>query len=231
LLLTGIFIINNSWFFNRLSNSLTEVDTDQLISLIISGDYAAGDSAFQRRNSAGTPALLSDEWKASILRKWENMSIESRNQFIKAKNQNAADVGDIIRVWTLSEFQTVCRLNANIEGNLECELSGVTLTPTTFSIDRVINKSISGISGEYCNSHTLIMHKRLNDAKESGGWKVFATVETLELAKRNQGIIKPDHRIATTQILRIFLDSIRTFRNSAEFQNNLNRLSAARNSI
>jgi hypothetical protein len=209
---------------------LSEVDTDQLISLIISGDYAAGDSAFQRRNFAGTPALLSDEWEKAIEEKYEQMSVENRNTWIKAKNQNAADVEDI-RVWNLSEFQSVCRQNANIEGNLVSEVTGITLTPTTFAIDRVINQSIAGISGEYCNSHTLITHRRLNDAKESGGRKVFATVETLELAKQIQGIIETDHRISTTKILRNYLDSIRTFRNSTEFQNNMNRLSETRNSI
>lgn len=213
-----------------MSNSWSEVDTDQLIDLLINGYYAAGNAAFQRRNGAGSPALLSKAWEAAILQKWNSMSVEERNKFIKIKNPNAADVQDI-RVWKLPEFQILCRLNSNASGNLLCEVTGITLTPDTFGIDRVINGTVPGVSGEYRNEHCLIMHLRLNDAKESGGRKVFATVDTLEAEKRRLGIIEPDHRVATTYILRQHLDLIREFRNSSAYQTNMNSLAAARNSI
>ena len=68
-------------------------------------------------------------------------------------------------------------------GNLVDEVTGVELSPTDWNVDRAINAIVPGISGEYRNSHCIITHKRLNDIKESGGRKVFATVETLNVEK------------------------------------------------
>ena len=48
------------------------------------------------------------------------------------------------------------RLNAGV-----CEVSGVALDPEAFGVDRVTNEIVSGVSGEYRNSLTLIMHPRL----------------------------------------------------------------------
>ena len=96
------------------------------------------------------------------------------------------------------------------------------------SVD-LINGIVAGVSGEYRNEHCLIIHQRLNDAKESGGRKVFSNVEILEAEKKRLGIIEPDHRVATTLILRQHLDLIREFRNSSAYQTNMNRLAAARN--
>ncbi|TPX55906.1 hypothetical protein CcCBS67573_g09411 [Chytriomyces confervae] len=62
-----------------------------------------------------------------------------------------------------------------------CEVTGVELLPETWSMDRVINGIVAGVSGEYRNGHCLFMHKRLNDMKEADGRKVFASVETLTL--------------------------------------------------
>jgi hypothetical protein len=133
-------------------------------------------------------------------------------------------------VWTLPEFQRLIRLNANSAGNLVCEVTGAELTPSNWGVDRVINGIVPGVSGEYCKRHCLIMHQRLNDAKESGGRKVFASVETLELEKKRLDIIQPDNRVATQVILRNHLNLIRTFRHSQQFQENMNRLSTSRQS-
>jgi hypothetical protein len=84
------------------------------------------------------------------------------------------------------------RLNANSVGNLVCEVSGVELVPGAFGVDRVINGVLPGISGGYRNSHTLVIHPRLNDMKESGGRKVFASVETMNLEKHRRNIVEPD---------------------------------------
>jgi len=225
----GQTIVADTWFFNRLSNDLSETDTDALIASLLLGDYDDGDAAFSRRKGDMCPGRLSDEWERSIESKWRSMSVDNRNTWRKAKNANAPDVQDI-RVWTLPEFQRLIRLNANSAGNLVCEVTGAELTPSNWGVDRVINGIVPGVSGEYCNRHCLIMHQRLNDAKESGGIKVFASVETLELEKKRLGIIQPNNRVATQLILRNHLNLIRTFRHSQQFQENMNRLSTSRQS-
>ena len=219
----GQTIVADTWFFNRLSNDLPETDTDALTASLLLGDYTDGDAAFSRRNGDMCLSLMSNEWEMFIKRKWNSMAEEKRNRFIKAYNPNAQDVQDI-RVWTLPEFQKLCRLNANGDGNMVCEVTGMVLTPSNWGVDRVINGIVPGVSGEYCNRHCLIMHPRLNDAKESGGRIVFASVETLEVEKKRLGIIQPDNRVATQLILRNHLNLIRTFRHSQQFRKNMNRL-------
>ena len=71
--------------------------------------------------------------------------IERRNQFKKGYRPNAADLIDI-RIWTLPEFQRICRLNANVNGNLVDEVTGCELTPATFGIDRVVNGIVRDVS-------------------------------------------------------------------------------------
>ena len=228
----GQTLIADSWGFNRLSNVLTEVETDQVLDLLLAGDYADGNAAFARRNSdIQNPPRLSYEWEAAIEKKWVSMSVESRNQFKKAYNPKAADLADI-RFWGpnsgLPEFQRICRLNANVNGNLICEVSGVELTAEAFGIDRVINNIVSGVSGEYRRTHTIIIHPRLNDFKEGGGRKIFKSVETLEMEKFRLNITEQDHRISSILILRHYLDPIRTFRASQPFRDNVVRLSASK---
>ncbi|KAJ3018662.1 UNVERIFIED_CONTAM: hypothetical protein HDU68_011055, partial [Siphonaria sp. JEL0065] len=165
----GQTIIADSWGFNRLSNSLSENDTDRLLRELLAGDYAEGDAAFGRRNGGGEPGRLSKEWEASIERKWKEMSVENRNVWTQAKNLGRALLPDI-RFWGanggLAEFQVFCRHNANAKGNLVCEVTGIELSANYWSVDRVINGIVAGISGEYQNGHCLIMHERLNDFKE-----------------------------------------------------------------
>ncbi|KAI8617002.1 hypothetical protein BC830DRAFT_148153 [Chytriomyces sp. MP71] len=84
-------------------------------------------------------------------------------------------------------FQRYCRLNANAAGNHICELSGVELMPETWGIDSAINGFAADI-GYYRNDQILIVHTRLNDCKEAGGRKIFASVETLELEKQRRRI-------------------------------------------
>jgi hypothetical protein len=86
---------------------LDESATDELIDFLLSGNYALGDAAFQRRNSAGQrDGLLSQEWEQAIERKWKDMSVIERNRLIKVKNPRASDVPDI-RIWSLPEFQRI----------------------------------------------------------------------------------------------------------------------------
>jgi hypothetical protein len=47
----GQAIVADSWGLNRLSNVLNEVQTDQVLDLLLAGDYAHGDAVFVRRNS------------------------------------------------------------------------------------------------------------------------------------------------------------------------------------
>ena len=197
----GQTIVADSWAFNRLSNELDEAATDELIQFLLAGNYALGDAAFQRRNGSGQrTGLLSQEWEQAIVQKWNDMSVDNRNTWRRAFNQEHIDLPDI-RFWGpeggLKEFQRLMRLNANAEGNLVCEVSGVELVPEAFGVDRVINGVLPGISGEYRNSHTLVIHQRLNDMKESGGRKVFASVETMNLEKQRRNLVEPDDRIAT----------------------------------
>jgi hypothetical protein len=224
----GQTVVADSFAFNRLSNDLDEAATDALIEFLLAGDYSLGDTAFQRRNGAGQrDGLLSPEWEQGIVDKWNSMSVENRNQFTKAKNPNADDLPDI-RFWGpeggLQEFQRLMRLNANSVGNLVCEVSGVELVPGAFGVDRVINGVLPSISGEYRNSHTLVIHPRLNDMKESGGRKVFASVKTMNLEKHRRNIVEPDSRIATITILRDYLHHIRIFRSSQTYYFNQHRL-------
>jgi hypothetical protein len=217
-------IVADSWGFNRLSNVLSEVQTDRVLALLLSGDYADGNAAFSRRNSdVQDPPRLSDEWEASIEQKWRDTPNGWNNAINRGKT-----VGLNIWNWTLSEFQRFCRLNANVNGNLVCETSGCELTPKTFGIDRVINGIVKGVSGEYENDQIIITHQRLNDFKESGGRKIFKDVETLEMEKSRLNIIEQDHRLSTILILRSYLDPIRTFRSSQSFRNNMVRLAASK---
>ena len=133
----GQTIIADSWAFNRLSNELDEAATDELIEFILSGNYPLGDAAFQRRNGAGQrDGLLSQEWEEAIVQKFNGMLPESR---LHGYQRPLGIVLDDIRIWTLAEFQRLCRLNANSAGNLVDEVSGVELTPSSWGVDRVIN--------------------------------------------------------------------------------------------
>ena len=118
----------------------------------------------------------------------------------------------------------MCRLNANAAGNMVDEVTGLELAPTNWGVDRVINEIVPGVSGEYRSSHCIITHKRLNDMKESGGRKIFASVDTMNLEKHRRNLVEPDHRIATTIILRDYLDKIRLFRASNSYYFNQHRL-------
>ena len=60
--------------------------------------------------------------------------------------------------------------------------------------------------------------------KESGGRKVFATVETMNLEKQRRNLVEPDDRLATITILRDYLDHIRIFRASISYHFNMHRL-------
>ena len=71
------------------------------------------------------------------------------------------------------------------------------MTLADWSIDRVLNGIQVGVSGEYCSSQTLIVHRHINDMKESGGRKVFASVDTMNLEKQRRNLVEPDDRIAT----------------------------------
>jgi hypothetical protein len=55
----GQTIVADTWFFNRLSNDLSETDTDALIASLLLGGYDDGDAAFSRRNCDGCPGRLS----------------------------------------------------------------------------------------------------------------------------------------------------------------------------
>jgi hypothetical protein len=223
----GQTIIADTWGFNRLSNVLSEVETDQVLALLLAGNYSDGDAAFIRRNSdVPNPPQLSAEWEATIDYKWKNQSRLARYQ---GRPVGRFDDYPDIRFWGgFSEFQRLCRLNANVNGNLVCELSGIELTPDTWGVDRAINEIVAGFSGEYRNSHTIFMHQRLNDFKESGGRKIFKSVETLEIEKSRLNITEQDQRLSTILILRSYLDPIRTFRASHSFLDNMARLAAAK---
>lgn len=224
----GQTIISDSWAFNRLSNELDEDDTDALIEFLLAGNYAFGDAAFERRNGAGQrDGLLSQEWEQSIVQKWNSMSVEARTEKYNSRRTGPVDPNLIlpdIRIWTLAEFQRICRLNANAAGNLVDEITGVELTPSSWGVDRVINGIVPAVSGEYRNTHCIITHQRLNDMKESGGRKVFASVETLNLEKQRRNIVEQDDRLATIIILRDYLDHIRIFRSSDSYHYNMHRL-------
>ena len=219
----GQTIVADSWAF-KLSNELDESATDELIEVLLSGNYALGDAAFHRRNVAGQrTGLLSQEWEQAIVQKWNDMSTEERTRVWRLMRPNAA-ILDNIRIWTLAEFQRLCRLNANAAGNMMDEVSGVELSPDTWGVDRAINEIVPGVSGEYRNSHCIFLHKRLNDMKESGGRKVFASVDTLNLEKQRRNLVEPDDRLATITILRDYLDNIRIFRSSDSYHYNMHRL-------
>ncbi|KAJ3102447.1 hypothetical protein HK100_004366 [Physocladia obscura] len=139
-------IVADSWGFNRLSNSLSERATDNLLREILAGDYAEGDAAFQRRNGGGEPKMLSREWEETIERKWGSMSSEAKTQQYNSRRQGPIDPNYVfpdIRFWGLDgglpQFQRLCRLNANGNGNLVDEISGFELTPCNWGVDRVIN--------------------------------------------------------------------------------------------
>lgn len=126
---------------------------------ILAGDYADGDAAFERRNGGGEPRRLSEAWEASIEYKWKD--IVTKNAHVRG-----LVLGFDIRVVTLRQFQKLCRLNANDDGNLVDEISGMELTPENWGVDRSINGIVPGISGEYTNSQIIITHQRVNDMKE-----------------------------------------------------------------
>ncbi|KAJ3246009.1 hypothetical protein HDU78_008013 [Chytriomyces hyalinus] len=176
----GQTIVADSWGFNRLSNSL-------------------------RRNGDGERGRLSREWEEAIKVKFKDMSVERRTAYILLYNPTSRRTVPDIRIWTLTDFQRFCRRNANSDGNLVDEISGVELTPETFAVDRVINGTVAGLSGEYRNEHCLITHRRINDMKEADGRKVYATVETLTLEMQRRNINQVDFRIATQLIVRDFL--------------------------
>ncbi|KAJ3026340.1 UNVERIFIED_CONTAM: hypothetical protein HDU68_005844, partial [Siphonaria sp. JEL0065] len=148
------------------------------------------------------------------------MSVENRNVWRQAFNPNQAPYGDI-RIWGLREFQQFCRLNANENGNMVDEISGVELCPDNWCVDRVINGIVAAISGEYRNEHCLITHRRINDMKEADGRKVFATMETLRLKMQRRNMVQPDFRFATQLIIRDYLNQIRVFRNSEAYRDNM----------
>ncbi|KAJ3119624.1 hypothetical protein HK100_000221 [Physocladia obscura] len=225
----GQTIVADSWGFNRLSNPLSERLTDDLLRDILAGSYAEGDAAFIRRNEEGEPKKLSEAWEEAINVKFKDMSVERRTAYILLYNPTSRRTVSDIRIWTLTDFQRFCRRNANSDGNLVDEISGVELTPETFAVDRVINGTVAGLSGEYRNEHCLITHRRINDMKEADGRKVYATVETLTLEMQRRNINQVDFRIATQLIVRDFLDHIRIFRNSPAYQENMNKLEVKKN--
>lgn len=198
-----------------LSNDLSETDTTALVEYLLSGDASQGDAAFERRNSSGMRVgLLSADWESSIVLKWTQMDADNRNAWRRVKNPNASALPDI-RLWgpegDLPEFQRLMRLNASEAGNLVCEVTGVELSPQNWSVDRVINRIVPGVSGEYRNSHCLVMHARINDMKEAGGRKIFASVETIQLQKKRRNITQLDHRVATQIILRDYFRKMRLY--------------------
>jgi hypothetical protein len=105
------------------------------------------------------------------------------------------------------------------------EITGTELSTENWGIDRVINGIVPGVSGEYSD---LITHQRINDFKESGGRKIFKSVDTLELEKSRLNITEQDHRLSTILILRRYLDPIRSFRSSQTYRDNMARLAAAK---
>jgi hypothetical protein len=228
----GQTLIADSWGFNRLSNVLSEDETDRLLSLLLAGCYDDGNAAFARRNSdVQNPPRLSTVWEATIKAKWDSTSVEARTEKYNSRRTGILDPNftrDDIRIWTLPDFQRICRLNVNAKGNLVDEITGCELTPQTFGIDRVVNGIVRGLSGEYENNQIIITHQRLNDFKESGGRKIFKDVETLEMEKSRLNIIEQDHRLSTILILRQYLDPIRAFRASHSFLDNMARLEAAK---
>ena len=131
---------------------------------MLAGDYALGNDAFVRRNGDDlNPTHLSAAWEAAIEKKWDGMTPEARlHGYLRPHGIQLED----IRIWTLPEFQRLCRRNANAQENLVDEVTGCELTPDTWGVDRVVNGIVPGVSGEYRNSHTLITHPRLNDFKE-----------------------------------------------------------------
>ena len=211
---------------------MTEDETDTLLALLLAGDYADGDAAFARRNSdVQNPPRLSAEWEAAIKAKWDSTSVEARTQQYNSRRTGTTDptfVRDDIRIWSLPEFQRNCRLNANANGNLVDEVTGCELTPQKFGIDRVVNGIVRGVSGEYESSQIIITHQRLNDFKESGGRKIFKSLETLEIEKTRLNIRENDHRLSTILILRSYLDPIRSFRSSQAFRDNMAKLAEAK---
>ncbi len=218
----GQTIIADTWGFNRLSNVLSEVETDQILALLLAGCYADGDAAFARRNSdVQNPPRLSDEWEAVIDYKWKD--IVTKNSHVRG-----LAMGIDIRVVTIDNFRKLCRRNANSNGNLVDEITGMELSTFNWGIDRILNEIVPGISGQYENSQIIITHQRLNDFKESGGRKIFRDVETLEMEKSRLNITEHDHRISSILILRSYLDPIRTFRSSQPFRDNMARLAAAK---
>ena len=125
------------------------------------------------------------------------------------------------------QFQNRCRGNANTAGNLIDEISGMELSPDNWSVDRCVNSIVFGVSGCYHDSQMLITHQRINDFKEGGGRKIFASIETLDLEKQRLGIAEDDQRRATVLILRSYLDPIKVFRAGPEYRANMDRLRAA----
>ena len=88
------------WGFNRLSNVLTESQTDQVIDLLLSGNYANGDAAFARRNSdVLNPLRLSAEWEVAIKNKWNDMFVTERTRVWRLMRPEAPVLTDI-RIWT-----------------------------------------------------------------------------------------------------------------------------------
>ncbi|KAI8618035.1 hypothetical protein BC830DRAFT_34969 [Chytriomyces sp. MP71] len=82
----GQTIVADTWAFNRLSNSLSEAVTKQLLARLLAGVYVLGDVAFVRRNGAGIKvnALggleeLSPVWEQSIVLKWFMMLEAKQN--------------------------------------------------------------------------------------------------------------------------------------------------------
>lgn len=232
----GQTVVADSWGFNRLSNSLSEIRTDELLREILAGDYAEGDAAFRRRNGRGEPGRLSEAWEKSIEKKWASMSSEAKTQQYKSRREGPVDPNFVfpdIRFWGpdggLPEFQCLCRLNANENGNLVDEISGIELTPYNWGVDRVINGIVTGVSGEYRNEHCVLTHQRVNDMKEADGRKVFASVETLTLEMQRRHMVQADFRIATQLILREYLNQIRAFRNSQAYRDNMDSLAEKRN--
>ena len=205
-----------------MSNVLNEVETDRLLALLLGGLYADGDAAFLRRNSdVLNPPQLSAEWEDAIERNWNEIRVHN-------SHKRGLKKGIDIRVLSLPQILRLCRLNANLNGNLVDEVTGAELTPSSMSFDRVINEIIQGVSGEYSDEQILIVHTKINDWKESGGRKIFKDVETLEMEKARLNITEQDHRLSTILILRHYLDPIRAFRASQPFRDNMARLEAAK---
>ena len=218
----GQTIIADTWFFNRFSNAMNEIQNDNQLDRVLASDYVVGDSAFERRKRAiGDIAKLSIAWEASIKFKWND--IVNNNSY-----RRGMLMGIDIRVITLKQFQNRCRGNANTAGNLIDEISGMELSPDNWSVDRCVNGIVFGVSGCYHDSQMLITHQRINDFKEGGGRKIFASIETLDLEKQRLGIAEDDQCRATVLNLRCYLDPIRLFRASHHYRVNMDRLGDAR---